>query len=214
MTKKKKKRVKFKKILILLFVLILIIFVLVFGIKKLTTKKEVVTKEVEVIDSINNFDYHLNDNETKYYNELFTLLKELLNNEGYDEKEYAILVSKLFLADFYDLNSKVMKSDVGGIQFVYSNYRNDFTLGAVDSIYKFVESNVYGDRKQKLPVVKNVELVSVSNDSFEYLDEVDENAYYLDMKIDYEKDLGYPTLVSLVLIHNGDKLEIAMMDSE
>lgn len=214
MTKKKKKRVKFKKILILLFVLILIIFVLVFGIKKLTTKKEVVTKEVEVIDSINNFDYHLNDNETKYYNELFTSLKELLNNEGYDEKEYAILVSKLFLADFYDLNSKVMKSDVGGIQFVYSNYRNDFTLGAVDSIYKFVESNVYGDRKQKLPVVKNVELVNVSNDSFEYLDEVDENAYYLDMKIDYEKDLGYPTLVSLVLIHNGDKLEIAMMDSE
>lgn len=214
MTKKKKKRVKFKKILILLFVFILIIFVLVFGIKKLTTKKEVVTKEVEVIDSINNFDYHLNDNETKYYNELFTSLKELLNNEGYDEKEYAILVSKLFLADFYDLNSKVMKSDVGGIQFVYSNYRNDFTLGAVDSIYKFVESNVYGDRKQKLPVVKNVELVNVSNDSFEYLDEVDENAYYLDMKIDYEKDLGYPTLVSLVLIHNGDKLEIAMMDSE
>lgn len=214
MTKKKKKRVKFKKILILLFVLILIIFVLVFGIKKLTTKKEVVTKEVEVIDSINNFDYHLNDNETKYYNELFTSLKELLNNEGYDEKEYAILVSKLFLADFYDLNSKVMKSDVGGIQFVYSNYRNDFTLGAVDSIYKFVESNVYGDRKQKLPVVKNVELVNVSNDSFEYLDEVDENAYYLDMKIDYEKDLGYPTLVSLVLIHNGDKLEIAMMDNE
>lgn len=214
MTKKKKKRVKFKKILILLFVLILIIFVLVFGIKKLTTKKEVVTKEVEVIDSINNFDYHLNDNETKYYNELFTSLKELLNNEGYDEKEYAILVSKLFLADFYDLNSKVMKSDVGGIQFVYSNYRNDFTLGAVDSIYKFVESNVYGDRKQKLPVVKNVELVNVSNDSFEYLDEVDENAYYLDMKIDYEKDLGYPTLVSLILIHNGDKLEIAMMDSE
>lgn len=214
MTKKKKKRVKFKKILILLFVLILIIFVLVFGIKKLTTKKEVVTKEVEVIDSINNFDYHLNDNETKYYNELFTSLKELLNNEGYDEKEYAILVSKLFLADFYDLNSKVMKSDVGGIQFVYLNYRNDFTLGAVDSIYKFVESNVYGDRKQKLPVVKNVELVNVSNDSFEYLDEVDENAYYLDMKIDYEKDLGYPTLVSLILIHNGDKLEIAMMDSE
>lgn len=214
MTKKKKKRVKFKKILILLFVLILIIFVSVFGIKKLTTKKEVVTKEVEVIDSINNFDYHLNDNETKYYNELFTSLKELLNNEGYDEKEYAILVSKLFLADFYDLDSKVMKSDVGGIQFVYSNYRNDFTLGAVDSIYKFVESNVYGDRKQKLPVVKNVELVNVSNDSFEYLDEVDENAYYLDMKIDYEKDLGYPTLVSLVLIHNGDKLEIAMMDSE
>lgn len=214
MTKKKKKRVKFKKILILLFVLILIIFVLVFGIKKLTTKKEVVTKEVEVIDSINNFDYHLNDNETKYYNELFTSLKELLNNEGYDEKEYAILVSKLFLADFYDLDSKVMKSDVGGIQFVYSNYRNDFTLGAVDSIYKFVESNVYGDRKQKLPVVKNVELVNVSNDSFEYLDEVDENAYYLDMKIDYEKDLGYPTLVSLILIHNGDKLEIAMMDSE
>ena len=156
MTKKKKKRVKFKKILILLFVLILIIFVLVFGIKKLTTKKEVVTKEVEVIDSINNFDYHLNDNETKYYNELFTSLKELLNNEGYDEKEYAILVSKLLLAYFYDLNSKVMKSDVGGIQFVYSNYRNDFTLGAVDSIYKFVESNVYGDRKQKLPVVKNV----------------------------------------------------------
>lgn len=209
----KKRRVSYKKIIILLFLLILFVIIL-FVIGKFNNKKQPVTNEVEVIDSIDNFDYHLNDNETKYYNELFNSLKELLGNDNYDEEKYAVLIGQLFLVDFYDLNSKVMKSDVGGTQFVYLDYRTDFEKGAIDSIYKFVESNVYGDRKQNLPIVKKVEMISINSDTYEYGDYVDNNAYFIDMSISYDKNLGYPTEVSLVLIHNGDKLEVAEMETK
>lgn len=206
---KKKKRFKFKKI-ILLFLLFVLIIGFIFT-KKLF-KKEPVPTEALVIDTIDNFSYQLNDNETKYYNELFNSLKELLSTDDYNEDDYAVIIAKLFLADFYDLDSKLMKSDIGGTQFVYEQYRTDFELGAINSLYKSVESNVYGDRKQKLPVVKNVEMVNLTKGSFAYNDSTDNNAYYLDMSIDYEKDLGYPTNVKLILIHVNDKLEIASME--
>lgn len=214
MKKSKKRRVNYKKIVFLLFLLIVIVVGGLFVINSFKNDEKPNATEVEIIDSIDNFDYQLNDNETKYYNELFSSLKELLSNSEYDEKEYAVLIGQLFLVDFYDLDSKVMKSDVGGSQFVYVDYRNDFELGAMDTVYKFVESNVYGDRKQDLPVVKKVEMISISNDLFKYTDTVDSNAYYLTMNITYDKNLGYPSEVILVLIHNGDKLEVAEMETK
>jgi hypothetical protein len=155
----------------------------------------------------------LNDNETEYYNQVFGELKDLISQDDYENKDYAALVGKLFLIDFYDLNSKVMKSDIGGTQFVYAPYREDFEKGAVDSVYDNVESNVYGDRKQSLPVVKAVENTNLELKLFEYNGDIDYDAYYLNMSITYETDLGYPTNVLLVLIHNGDKLEIAKMET-
>ena len=56
-------------------------------------------------------------------------------------------------------------------------------------------------------------MVDVSNDKFKYGNEVDSSAYFLTMEISYEKDLGYPKKVSLVLIHNNDRLEIARIDT-
>jgi hypothetical protein len=178
-----------------------------------TKKKPAPTQVVEVVDKIDNFDYELNDNETKYYNELFDKLKKLLSEENYEEEEYATLVGQLFLADFYDLDSKIMKSDVGGTQFVYNDYRSDFEKGATTSIYKFVESNVYGDRKQDLPIVKNVEKTEIKTESYKSNMVTDSNAYYINFKIEYSKDQGYPKNVQLILVHNETKLEIVSMET-
>lgn len=204
-----------KKLIIIICIIVLLVFggVLLFK-KKGNKKPEVVIPQVEVIDSIDSFDYKLNDNETEYYKGLFDSLKDLLSHDDYDEEEYASLIGKLFLADFYDLDSKVMKSDVGGTQFVYDSYREDFEKGAIDTVYKSVESNVYGDRSQVLPIVKSVDVDSIYSDSFSYNYDIDYDAYYLDMSISYETDLDYPTSVSLVLIHNNDKLEIAKMETK
>lgn len=208
----KKRRVK-KKYLLILFFVVLVGFC-IFWFVCCNDKKEMTpAKDIEVIDTIDNFDYTLNDNETKYYNEVFNSLKELLGQEEYENKDYSILIGKLFLIDFYDLNSKIMKSDIGGTQFVYSLYRDDFEKGAMDTVYDGVQSNVYEDRKQELPVVTSVENTNLELKLFEYNGDIDYNAYYLNMKITYEKDLGYPTDVLLVLIHNGDKLEIAKMET-
>lgn len=208
----KKRRIK-KSILVVIFLIVLAVFAgIYFGLIK-KKKPEPVAKEIEVVDTIDNFDYTLNDNETEYYNQVFGELKDLLSQDEYENKDYAVLIGKLFLIDFYDLNSKVMKSDIGGTQFVYAPYREDFEKGASDSVYDNVESNVYGDRKQSLPVVKNVENTDLELKLFEYNGDIDYDAYYLNMSITYETDLGYPTNVLIVLIHNGDKLEIAKMET-
>lgn len=211
MALKKRKIKKSKIILIVLFIALVLFLVYFFYFKK--GDKKVPAPQVEVIDSIDKFNYELNDNETEYYKSLFDSLKNLLLSEDYDEEEYAVLVGKLFLADFYDLNSKVMKSDVGGTQFVYLDYRNDFELGAIDTVYSNVQSNVYGDRKQSLPIVKSIDKVDVSSDSFEYNYDIDYDAYCITFRINYEQELGYPSNVKLILIHNDDKLEIAKMDT-
>lgn len=208
MKKNKKRKIKFGMIIVLLLVLFVFGVILFFLLKIDDT---VEPEQIEVIDSIDNFHYQLNDNKTEYFNVLFSSLKELLGSYDYDEEEYATLIGQLFLADFYDLDSKVMKSDVGGIQFVYEIYRDDFERGAMDSVYKYIESNIYGDRKQELPKIKSVEKVNLKQGTFIYNDMTDDSAYYLDMKITYDKDLGYPVSISLIIIHNDDKLEIAEM---
>ena len=185
---KTKKKLKKGKLVVFLLIILFIVFGCVFMFKK---------KPKNVPVSV----------------QLFNSLKDLLGNDDYDEEEYALLISKLFLTDFYDLNNKVMKSDVGGTQFVYSEYRSDFELGAIDSVYKYVQSNVYGDRKQELPIVKSIEKVDIYTDSFEYNYDIDYDAYYVTLNINYDVDLGYPSQVKLVLIHNDNKLEIAKMET-
>lgn len=212
MAKKTKRKIKFKKIMLIIVVIALLSYIGIFIIKKKKQPKK--TQEVEVIDTIDNFGYELNDNETKYYNELFNKLKDTLKEEEYDEREYASLIARLFLIDFYDLDNKVMKSDIGGTQFVYEKYREDFEKGAKAGLYKYVESNVYGDRKQSLPVVKEVTQENIENKIFKYDNTADNNAYYLTMNIDYVKDLGYPTKVDIVLIHNNDRLEVAKLETK
>ena len=47
-------------------------------------------------------------------------------DEIVDEEKYATYISQMFLADFYTLNSALNKNDVGGVQFVYKDYQEDF----------------------------------------------------------------------------------------
>ena len=73
-----RRKIKFKKILLIIIVLALLIYLGIFIIKK--KKQPVQAQEVEVIDTIDDFGYELNDNETKYYNDLFNKLKDIILN--------------------------------------------------------------------------------------------------------------------------------------
>lgn len=209
--KKRKRRIKLKKIFLLILIIGLLTYIGIFIIKG---KKKEPQKEVEVIDTIDDFGYELNENETKYYKNLFDKLKNLLKEENYDEQEYATLIAQLFVTDFYDLDSKIMKSDIGGTQFVYEEYREDFEKGAKAGMYKYIENNIYGDRKQELPIVTEVTQELIENNIFKYNNESDINAYYITMNIEYKKDLGYPIKVEVVLIHNNDRLEVAKLETK
>ena len=201
---------KVKKILIV--VLILIALVSFFIVYRKLTKKEPkqVVEEVKEVDTIQTkeFDYKLYDNKSDLYQELFSKLKEELLKEEVNDEEYAKIIGQLFVADFYSLSDKATSSDVGGLDFVYENIKENFVLKATDTIYKYVQSNVYGDRKQELPKVTAVEVKSIEKTSVTIGDVTDKNGYTMTVSLTYEKPMGYPTEVSLKLIHVDKKIYI------
>lgn len=169
------------------------------------------TKEVKIVNKIEGYNYTLNENDPAYVGEIFEKLKKELENEIIDEEKYASYISQIFLADFFSLNAAINKNDIGGTQFVYESYQNDFESYAKDGIYRYVENNIYGDRKQDLPIVHEVEITNIEQKMYNSSAVTDAKAFYVDAKISYKDDLGYPTEVSLILVHKDSKLEIAVM---
>jgi len=210
----KKRRLSKKKIAIFVIILILIIATIVGCIlffSKDDAKGTSKVKEVKTVDTIDEYGYTLKENQTKYYKKLFKELSVVLDEKEIDENKYAELVSKLFVADFYNLENKVSKSDIGGTEFVYETFREDFESIAKTTMYKHVESDIYEERTQELPEVTRVD-VTIENASFTYGENTDTNAYKVAFEIEYAKDLGYQNKGTITLIHNDKKLELAALE--
>lgn len=211
MAKKKKKRKLKKQVKILIIIIVIaVIGIGFFLLLKPTGSKKKVNK-IEVTDKIEGYGYTLNDNATSYQKKLFAELKSILESSDVNDEEYAKTMSKLFLADFYNLDNKVTKSDIGGVQFVYKSYQDDFAKAAAAGMYYYIESDIYGKRKQELPVVSSVEVADIKETPVKYQDKSDNKGYVVDLTITYQKDLGYQEDVSLTLIHTDKKLEIVNM---
>lgn len=163
---------------------------------------------IKEIDNIEKFGYVLYDNKSELYKTYFEQLKETLNQEEVNESKYAEILATLFVVDFYSLNNKVTNTDVGGLDFIHEQALETFRLKAQDTIYKYIESNVYGERKQKLPEVKNVTVVNIEQTKFESDVVSDELAYTVNLTIEYVEDLKYPKEVKLTIVHVEEKLYI------
>lgn len=213
MARRKKRKVKLGRIFILLILMGLLTFLGLMAYNKYNVKKGS-SKKIKNISEIKEYDYYLKENASGYYKKLFKELNSTLKKEEVNEEAYMSLVCQMFIADFFNLDNKLSKNDVGGSQFVYKDYRSDFEKYAMDSVYKSVESNVYGNRRQQLPIVDEVTCTKVKNDVFKYNDSSDDKAYVVYFEIKYKEDLGYQEDGSLVIIHNGKKLEIASMDTK
>ena len=210
---KRRRKVKIGRIFVLLLIVCLIAFLGVMAYDKLSVKK-VKSKKVKNIMSIKEYDYVLKENATPYYKRLFKKLDSVLSKDEVDEEEYTTLVCQMFTSDFFNLDNKISKNDVGGVQFVYKDYQTDFEKYAMDSVYKSVENNVYGNRRQNLPIVEEVECSKVKNEIFKYGDSSDEKAIVVNFDIKYKEDLGYQEEGNLVIIHSDKKLEVASMNTE
>ena len=186
-----------------------LIYFVIFG--GFTAKKDDV-KEQEIINEIEEYGYVLHDTEPQIYIDLFTELETELAKEELDEEVYANLISKLFIIDFYNLDSKTTKNDVGGVQYIATSFKDDFTSLAKTTIYKHLESNLYGERTTDLPIVIEIEIDSTEITSYSYGEEIDEAAYEITLTWGYKKDLGYETSATVIIIHEEDKLVIAEMD--
>ena len=161
-----------------------------------------------VISNINDYGYTLDDRDTGYMKEVFGELETVLNQGEVDYQEYARLLAQLFVIDFYTLDNKINKYDVGGLEYILSSSIETFRQKAVDTIYRDIVDNTYRDRIQDLPEITNVEIVNVEDTTFT-LNEEEVEAIKVTMRYEYRKNLGYDTEGTIYFVRNGQKLEVA-----
>lgn len=201
---------KLKKKAKRLIIIILLIIVLVIGIiivPKLIPKKT--TKpEIRVINKIEAYGYELRDNKSKKYQAEFKELSKILAEKEVDEELYVKKLSEMFITDFYSLSDKTSKTDVGGVDIVHPDTLANFLENAENTFYKYVESNVYNNRNQKLPEVDNITVDSLEAISYSYKDTTDEKAYSVKVSWDYTSDefSDYQSSATLIFVHQDKKL--------
>lgn len=208
--KEKKRRIKTGPIvgLFLIFIFGILIYCVFELLGSLKTDEP---KEIKIVNQIESYKYSLDENDSAYVSDVFIKLKEELEKEEKEEEKYASLLSQIFLADFFTLNSATNKNDIGGTQFVLSTYRDSFIKKAKDTVYRYVENNLYNDRQQELPIVSKVDVKKIEKKAYTTDKLTDANAYYVTCEIHYKEELGYQVYANLVLVHNDNKLEVAVM---
>lgn len=200
---KKNKRTKIKKIRVLAVILVIGVLLGLFYMKT-RNKLQVVT----VISEIGDYHYTLESNTTRIYKKYYKELEKELEDNRIDEENYASLISKLFVIDYYTLINKITNKNIGGIEFIHSNLKDRFIKKSSETIYKYVKNNLYGNRKQKLPEVNEVEIEKISQLKYQKDSYEDDSAYQVEVKVGYVKDYDYPKKVILTIIHEENKLAI------
>ena len=193
-----------KKGVRIILIVLLICVIGVFSYYKFL-KKEPEVNTVKVMDSIDDFNYTLDERDTKLMKSIYKELKETLKNETVDYKEYASLIARLFIVDLFTLNNKINKYDVGGYEYVYPSSVDNFKLNVESTIYKYLEDNTYETRKQELPEVSEIEVLETVNDTYT-IDNVDYDSYIISLKWDYKKNMNYENKAIITLVKKDNKV--------
>ena len=191
---------------ILLFI---VVGVLLLGFLGYRINKDFLSKSTnkKQIDSIDFYGYTLSKSDTDLYKSTFKELSKVLNEKPVNMNEYAKAISKLFIIDLYSLDNKLTSTDIGGVEFLHKDLRENFKENMGSTLYKFVESNIAGKRKQELPMVKEVNVSDVFETKYTY-NKNEYPAYLVTVDWTYEKDLGYQTSAKLTIINDNDVLYI------
>ena len=202
----RKKRRK-KRAIILKFILIFIIsgillYFLLFMIKG---------KSNSEIAKIKNYDYVLEKRDTKLMEDNFYQLKDVLESKQIDYEKYAEYLSKLFIIDLYTIKNKDNRYDIGSVEYIYPDHRDNFVLKVADTLYRYVEEK--SKRKQKLPEVASIDLKDIETTTYEYADNK-YDAYEVSLSWDYVKDLEYDTSGVVTLIKIDTTLYVAEYNPE
>lgn len=191
---------KKKKIGILICSILLIYFVggivyNIIGTKSDTKKNNNVNNSVQ----IKGFEYLCEEDVPEIFKTEFKKLKKNLESSNINYNEYALSISKMFIIDLYTLDNKKNMYDVGGVQFVYPDARENYKLNVENTLYKYMEDNSDGKRNQNLPEVSSVEVTS--DEVYEYtIGEEKYDGYKINLDISYVKDLEYDAKAELILV--------------
>lgn len=200
------------KLFYFVMISLILVVIIIIGVKftlefLVKDDKNVVTKKE--LDSLELYGYTLDDYDSDLYKEYFNDLKGTLNSKEVNYEDYAKEIVKLFVSDFYTLDNKLTSSDIGGVEFIPSDMVENFKMHAGDTMYNHVKTNIYGDRVQKLPIVKSVEVTNIENITYTYKDK-EYSAYKVSARWEYQEDLGYKNNEIFTLIKDNNKLYIVV----
>ena len=196
-----------KKKLILAIILIAIVAVVAVVIMNLPKKDKEKVTEVKVVNEVEKYGYQLKETKSKKYKNMFDELKEILSEETVDEEKYVTKLAEMFIYDFYTLDDKSAKTDIGGVDFVYKDVLSNFLVNAQDTYYKYVENNIYGDRTQKLPEVDEILINATTKTTYIY-NNTEYEAYKINAGWSYttEEFSSYQKNAALTFIKDDIKL--------
>ena len=196
---------KYKVILIIIIILIVLLVVSIVAVKLLNNRENVDT--VKVVDSIDEFGYTLDDRDTELMKNTYNELKTILSAKEINYSDYAKKIAELFVIDLFTMDNKVNRYDVGSTEYVYPDNIDNFKMNVEDTIYKSMENNSNGKRKQNLPEVSSIINSSVEESTFLFgEDEVD--SYVVSITWDYVDDLGYDDNAKITLIELDKKIYV------
>lgn len=198
-------RKKYKRMLKVLIFLIGVVLILMVAYRFL--KKDNDEAIIKVLDSINNYNYTLDERDSSLMKDTYNELKKTLKEKEIDYEEYAKLLAKLFVIDLFTMNNKVNKYDVGSLEYVYPSAQENFQINVEDTIYKTIENNSNGKRRQELPVVKSVNITSIDEATYT-INEVELESFIINLTWNYEKNLGYDNKATITVVKENNKLYV------
>lgn len=196
---------KKKKILIAIIVVIIILITAILLFSLFNNKKG--TEVVNVVDNISEYGYTLDDRDTDFMKNTYNELKEILLEDEINYENYAKTLAKLFVIDLFTMNNKINRYDVGSTEYVYNESIDNFKTNVEDTIYKTIENNSDGKRKQELPEVVSVDVTAITTDEYSIREDTYES-FVVDLNWNYKKNLGYDEKATITLVKKDTKLYV------
>ena len=196
---------KYKVILIIIIILIVLLAASLVAVKLLSKSDN--KDAVKVVDSIDEFGYTLDDRDTELMKNTYNELKNVLSADEINYEEYAKKLAELFVIDLFTMDNKINRYDVGSTEYVYPDNVDNFKTNVEDTIYKSMENNSDGKRRQDLPEVSSITNSSVEGSTFLF-GEDEYDSYVVSITWDYVDDLGYDDNATITLIELDNKLYV------
>ena len=197
---------KYKRILIIILIVVLLA-IISFVIYKILLNNKTEEEVVNVVDSISEYEYNLDDRDTELMKSTYEELKNILNSDEIDYELYASALAKLFVIDLFTMDNKINKYDVGSTEYVYPDALENFKLNVEDTLYKHMENNSSGKRKQDLPEVSSIDVLSTETGEYT-IGENSFDSYIVNLSWQYVSDLGYDNNALITLINLDNKLYV------
>ena len=111
-------------------ILVLLFLVLVIGLtffcSKFVFNVGKKQKFTVVVDNIKNYNYTLDERDSKLMKDKFNELKKLLKSKNVDYQKYSELLAELYIIDLYSIDNKVNKYDVPCLEYIYESQIDKF----------------------------------------------------------------------------------------